>query len=346
MTTLRTAVRPAATAGSRTSGTEVVAGRRPVLAGFPRLERLARDLDVPATGRTAWLRAQLDAEPGARPWAVRVVGAGSQLLAEAVVLESSSGRVRLAGGGGDHPAAVVAVDEDSARTLGRALASEFQRRHLRAAPAALRDDAVTAALADGAGGELTPAEGVPAFVPDRGDRLAAHLPHGMLRTLRKARNRMDADGRRAEITVSRRDEDVVRVLPALEQVYRERDEQHGLCSELDTARGLATWRARIDRLLDDRCLELAALTVDGELAAYVLGIVDGRWYRILDGRMVARFARYAPGRVVEAAVVDRALAAGHVGVDWMTAVAPETLLAATTVQPVVTLTWKRAPTAA
>jgi CelD/BcsL family acetyltransferase involved in cellulose biosynthesis len=127
----------------------------------------------------------------------------------------------------------------------------------------------------------------------------------------------------------------------MERIYRDRDEQHGLASLVNGSDGLTGWRARIRRLLEHRCLELATLGVDGSLAAYVLGLVDGPWYRLLDGRMDSAFARYAPGRVLEAAVLERALAGGAVGVDWMTSVAPETLLAANTEQPVVTLTPRR-----
>ena len=89
------------------------------------------------------------------------------------------------------------------------------------------------------------------------------------------------------------------------------------------------------RLLEHRSLELATLVVDGELAAYVLGIPDGGWYRVLDGRIDDALARYAPGRLLEAAVVERALARGDRGVDWMTSIAPEALLAANSAHPVV-----------
>jgi CelD/BcsL family acetyltransferase involved in cellulose biosynthesis len=93
--------------------------------------------------------------------------------------------------------------------------------------------------------------------------------------------------------------------------------------------------------MEQRLLELTTLTLDGDLAAYVLGIDDGPWYRVLDGRFDADYARYAPGRLLEAAVLQRVLAAGVSGVDWMTGVAPESLIAATTLQPTVEL--KRIP---
>lgn len=332
------------TAGTRAAPralrTQVVDGRRPVLAQLPRLERLARRLEVPVTARTAWTRGQLDAEPGSQPWAVRVTGADGELLAAAVILDGCSATARLAGGGGGYRGAVIAADEDAAAALGRGVAAEIERRGQVGAPSLLPDDTLTAAFAAAAYADLVPAGPIPALVPDRGADLALYLSHGTLRTLRKARNRLGVDDRTADVVVSRRAEDVMAALPALARIYRARDEQHHVSSELDSAAGLAAWRARMRRLLENRCLELATLTVDSELAAYVVGLPDGHWYRILDGRMDAAFSRYAPGRLLEAAILDRALARGYAGVDWMTAVAPETLLAATAVQPTVTLTWQ------
>jgi CelD/BcsL family acetyltransferase involved in cellulose biosynthesis len=319
---------------------DVAAGRRRVHAALPELEELGRALGVPAPARTSWMRAQLECHAGPEPWAVRVRAADGALVAAAIVLEEEAATPQLAGGGEGHRGAVIAVDEAAAEALGHGTAAEADRRGHDGVAGLVRDDLVARAFAASAGIDAAAAPGVPALVPEDGPDLAAYLSHGMLRTLRKARNRFGADDRKAEVVLTRRDEEIVVSLPALERIYRDRDQHHGSASLVDGSE-VTAWRARIRRLREHRCLELATLTVDGDLAAYVLGIVDGPWYRVLDGRMDGAFARYAPGRVLEAAVLERALAGGTTGVDWMTSVAPETLLAATTVQPVVTLTPRR-----
>jgi hypothetical protein len=69
------------------------------------------------------------------------------------------------------------------------------------------------------------------------------------------------------------------------------------------------------------------LQIDGELAAYTLGVFDGRAYRLLEGRFISAWARYSPGRLLEAQVVARAFNEPAITTfDWMTSVAPETLL--------------------
>ena len=46
-------------------------------------------------------------------------------------------------------------------------------------------------------------------------------------------------------------------------------------------------------------IEIASLRLDGELAAYVVAILDGDTYRVYDGRMSTTWQHYSPGRLVE-----------------------------------------------
>jgi hypothetical protein len=319
--------------------TEAVVGTRAVLACLPEIERLAVALRVPVTARTGWIRAQLDAAPRPAAWFAGVLGDDDTLLAAAVVLEDDVLGARLAGGGDGHRTAVVAVDEQAAMLLGRRVAEVADRRgHDGVVAERLQDDVVARAFATGAGARVSPAPVVPLLTRDAGSALVAYLSHGTRKTLRKARNRLVADGRRGEVVFTARDAEVVAAFPELERIYRASDERHGVTSLLDTPEGVAAWRARLRRLLDQRCLELATLVVDGRLAAYVLGVPDGDWYRVLDGRIDEALARYAPGRLLEAAVLERALARGVRGVDWMTSVAPESLLVANGAYSVIALT--------
>ena len=189
------------------------------------------------------------------------------------------------------------------------------------------------------GADRLAAAPIPALAVDHGRDLAAYLSHGTSRTLRKARNRLAADQRAAHIQVTRRPADVTAALPSMQRAFRSRDLEHGLDCPLDTPLGLARWSERIRQLLAAGYLELATLTIDGELAAYVLGVRDGAVYGILEGHFDTGWGRYSPGRLLEAAVLAGALADPTVEVvDWMTSAAPETLLAATTSREVMALT--------
>jgi hypothetical protein len=323
----------------------LVDGRAAVGELLPTYDVLARRCGLPITARAAWIRASLDADADASPWAVVVRGEDGELLAAAVLLGPPGGRpgapgkrtdgrdgaVVLAGGGQGYRAGVAAADAAAARRLGAALAVELARR----APGCpielgpLPDDERTGWVAGALGADVVASDPVPWVRTDRGGELGEYLSHGLRKTLRKSRNRMAADGLTPRFHFTGSADEVVGLLPAMEDAYRGRDREHGLPCLLDTPAGLRLWRGRILRLLDAGCLEVATLTVDDELASYVLGVQDGNRYGVMEGRFVTALARYAPGRLLEAAVLERvAQDERYVGLDWMTGVAPETLLAA------------------
>ena len=107
-----------------------------------------------------------------------------------------------------------------------------------------------------------------------------------------------------------------------------RDHDRGRVSDLDDAEGLRTWRGRLTDLALDGLLEVATARIDGALAAHVVGVRDSTTYRVLEGHYVTAWGRYAPGRLLEAAVVQKMLdEPDMIALDWMTSVAPESLLA-------------------
>ena len=77
----------------------------------------------------------------------------------------------------------------------------------------------------------------------------------------------------------------------------------------------------------------ATLRLDGQLAAYVVALLDGDVYRVYDGRMDSASAAYSPGRLIEAAALNRALSDPRFALlDWMSGVAAEKLLVANTAE--------------
>jgi hypothetical protein len=145
---------------------------------------------------------------------------------------------------------------------------------------------------------------------------------------------MTADAVRSEIVVTDDRHVITGMLPLLESISRERDYAGGRTSPLDDIDQRRRWERRVRALAAEGTLRLATLLLDGELAAYLFGIVDGIDYRVLEGRYVASWARYAPGRVLEAAVLTDVMSTARFETfDWMTTIAPESLLATNDVDP-------------
>ena len=343
---------------------DAVEGGAAVRRLLPEYEELAERCRLPVTARAAWIRAQLEADHTVSPWAAAVRDRRGVLVAAAILLDRPGrlddgsgrlgrlsrlsrlsldegvGRVVLAGGGDGYRAGVAAADVAGARLLGvtiaRRLALRAPRHVLDLGP--LPDDARSCALADGLGADVLAVDPVPFVRRDRGGDVSAYLSHGTRKTLRKARNRMVTDGLDHSVRFTDDPDEVAALLPYLETAYRDRDHEHGLPCALDTPVGLALWRGRIQHLLGIGSLEVATLSIGGQPIAYVAGVRDGRRYGVLEGRFLTAWARYAPGRLLEAEVLQRVLADDRLDeLDWMTGIAHETLLVANDVEPGVAL---------
>jgi CelD/BcsL family acetyltransferase involved in cellulose biosynthesis len=342
------AARPTAALPLPLYSVELAYGLREVGALDGELTALAAACGAPLTARPAWLLAACAATRQLEPWVLIARDASGTAVGAAVLVDQVDDRrtraTALGGTDGGHRGALLTGDPVVAHALGESWHRLRLEQH-RPAPVALgplpAGDPVVAAFAAGLPGSWQEATAsipvIVAAVPGSepgGEYLAA----GMRRTLRKAANRLAADGSRAVHRFTADPAEIRDLLPQLEQVYRHRDHVHGRASDLDDAARQQTWRHRVRDLAEAGVLELGTLHVDGELAAYTLGIRDAPTYRLLEGRFVTRFARYSPGRLLEALVVERALAtAGFTTFDWMTAVAPESLLGRNDADPMVLL---------
>jgi hypothetical protein len=149
----------------------------------------------------------------------------------------------------------------------------------------------------------------------------------MRRQLRKAENRLTTDGLRAEIQFARTEPEIRLLLPQLDQIHIERDHAAGRASDLDDTNVRELWRQLIlSHTVGDQ-IEVATLSINDAIVAYVVGLCDGRTYRVFDGHFDTNWARYSPGRLIEHAVLQQLIADDRYdSVDWMLGVAPEKIL--------------------
>ena len=323
----------------------VLHGRDSIEAFDGAIDELARRCHAPVTARWAWLRASID-DDGVQASACLLTGFGAGLRGAAVVLhhvdEAGVRHVRLASGGDGHRASLLAVDDDAAYALGEALAEMLAASDgpvsLELGPLPRRDLRLDNFLAAFPGATVSTTVDVIPSVRTESPDISDYLSHGILRTLRKSHNRLTTDGVIAEFTTMHDPEEIIARLPDVAAVSRDRDHAGGRESLLDDELGLRRWTARLTDLARLCPLELSTLLLDGEPAAYVLGVADGRIYRLIEGRFVMTWKRYAPGRLLEAHVLQRVLHDPELDeLDWMTSVAPETLLAANAGTDVVTV---------
>ncbi len=324
-------------------------GSSEVLSGYEAVRRVADEIS--ALGRrigsgvvgSAWAVPSLAAAPTAG-WAVVVRDPDDQLAAAAVLLDVAQDDrlvTTLAGSEAGVRGFLLSDSRSAGTLLCSAVADEVERRGLEVdfGPIAASEPLIQELFRCLPACRLDPADPIPYLRRGAHGNVESYLGNGTRRTLRKARNRMAADGLTCQIDFLRDGDEVESLLPEMTELYRDRDHEGSRTSSLDTAVGREIWRRRILGLLGAGRAEVATLRLDGDLAAYALGTWDAGWYGIPEGRFRTSYARYAPGRVLEAAVVQRMLDDPEmVGVDWLSAVAPETLIAANGAQPTYRLT--------
>ncbi|HEY5454130.1 MAG TPA: GNAT family N-acetyltransferase [Acidothermaceae bacterium] len=330
---------------SGTTGVQIVAGTDGVRAHRGELEALAQRCAAAITARSTWTLA--NAGTG-QPWAVLVRDPSGFLRAASVLVEvRGAGRtshiVTFAGSDLGHRGAVLADDKLWARRLGIALSRTLPARSSGWAVELGPLDPGSNTLAGFLAGfpQLVPidVDPIPMIRREPGlDEATDYLTPAMRRTLRTATNRLATDYRTFNVHFTRSEGEIRALMPALEESHRNRDHDRERASDLDDDVTLQTWRGRLTDLALDGMLEVATAHIDGTLAAHVIGIRDGDSYRVLESHFVTAWARYAPGRLVEAAVVQRMLDEPEmVALDWMTSVAPESLLATNAAAPMVML---------
>ena len=159
-----------------------------------------------------------------------------------------------------HRSPILALDDDAARDLGSALMEALGSRTRRAwidlGPVDAHSPHLEAFLAAAPDMTSFPVDPVPMIRRTLSVDVGDYVSPNMQRTLRKAVNRLRADGRTHELTFTRLPDEILRRLPELDSCHRERDHAQGRLSDLDDPRNRRVWFARLRRLAAAGLLEL------------------------------------------------------------------------------------------
>ncbi|HVE46202.1 MAG TPA: GNAT family N-acetyltransferase [Acidimicrobiales bacterium] len=164
---------------------------------------------------------------------------------------------------------------------------------------------------------------------ERAGALEELLGKGMRKQLRRAKGRMENEGVEASLAFDCDPDRIADLIDEIEETHRARDHAVGRASDIDAEPARRFWRDVIGSHAERREVEVATLRFGSSLAAYVVSLIDGESYRVLDGRFDTQWSRFSPGRVVETATLEKAFGdARFSNLDWMNSVASEKLVAA------------------
>jgi hypothetical protein len=324
---------PAAAARAQVT---ILSGWRALRPLEPAIEALHRAAGTPVTARLPWWRSAVTADRGAEPVLLARRGPGGTLTAAALVARrDQDGDLRITSGRPDSDDVweIAAVSAGARQAVLAALArfAREQARSWQLTLAGLRDGDDAAWLAGQLpAGRAVPAPPVPGIGFTAGETTFAP---GIRRGLDRAGRRIGQHALTEEIRFEREPARLTELRDEIEAVHLARDHDAGRVSDLDDSAGAAFWRSVYDRHAASGELEVTTLRLGGQLAAYVIALVDPPAYRVFDGRFAPSWRLYSPGRRLEAAVVDHARRGPFRGLDWMSSVAPEKLVASSCAEP-------------
>ncbi len=323
---------------ARVFDTEVRTGLAEIGAISDQIHSLQEEAGVPIMARWSWLETWAQCFDSWKPVMVGVRSTDTgQLVACALLAtrERAEGTAIVAmGHGSSLCSALPAINTEAADALAHAIAemlSDIPGTWSLDLEQVYDLDPVMLALSD----ILEHAQVLPELRIPRVLFAAEHRPDTILsksmrKQLRRSKNKITADGLEMTIGFDRGRAITAELIDEVEAVHISRDRAARRQSDLDRPAERDFWRKVVEGGMSNQWeVEIATLRLDGVLAAYVVAILDGETYRIYDGRMNTDCQDYSPGRLVEAAALNRALTDTRFKVlDWMNGVAAEKLLVA------------------
>jgi len=160
-------------------------------------------------------------------------------------------------------------------------------------------------------------EPVPSLLFKPNSHLHNYLSQNTRAVVAKARNRIQHEGLQMIQEWTRDSEQIMKVLPEIYDICRNRDYQKYGSSIIDNPIEYCYHMAIMNEYAKQGLLELLTIRLNEELAAFAVCLLDNGWYLVLTNRASPRWLRYSPGTIANAEVVRYAFEDSHsCGVNW------------------------------
>ena len=315
---------------------EVLRGMRHVESILPDLAEFHKEVGAPITARWSWLSSWFQLHPDSDVQCLLVRAPSGEIDGAALFARQRLGqslRIFTLDNQMANVASVFARNATAANTLARGIADLALNTNdpwtLTINQVAGTNPVTDALKRHFPAMTIEQQLSVPQVLLTPGVRIENLLTRNMRKQLRRGRARLDSQAKNWSVDFHRATDEIMALLPEIEAVHISRDHDRRNQSDLDDALERRFWQETVVTHTYTDELELGTLTINDTIAAYVISLIDGPNYRVLDGRMKSEFAEYSPGRILETAILERVISDTTFSIfDWMTGVAPETILAA------------------
>jgi CelD/BcsL family acetyltransferase involved in cellulose biosynthesis len=279
------------------------------------LDDLHRETGAPIVARRPWLEPWIRCFGDHDPVAIVVKERGDLLAAALLARRRRRGIteiVRMGHGTSDH-ARFPARSPTAASALAAGILGELRGIHgpwrLSLAQFPPADPVIRRIAGRLHQATVVPGDGSPRVRFVKGRSIDRYLTRKLRRNSRAVLNRLRIAGLTPEFARLTEVEAIAEALPQIDRVRRQRDEALRKTTKLNDPQYSAFRRSVILELARRRELDMATLSIDGDMAAYAIGLLDGGSYRWWDGRIAPDWSRFSPGQLLNEWVLKWALEA-------------------------------------
>ncbi|MBK8815539.1 MAG: GNAT family N-acetyltransferase [Methylococcaceae bacterium] len=160
-------------------------------------------------------------------------------------------------------------------------------------------------------------EPVPHLIFKSGASLKNYLSQNTRAVIIKAHHRIQREGIQMVEEWIRDPEQILKLLPKIQEICRQRDYQKFKKSLMDDTNEESYYIAFMKEYIQQNLIDLLCIYLNGELAAFALCLLMNNEYLVLTNRTSPKWLRYSPGTIANAEVVRHAFESSHInGINW------------------------------
>ena len=286
-------------------------------------EYIFNRLETPVAGRWASLLIWMETHTDYEPWGILVKKSGLIVASAVLTRYQRLGIWRIGRPAGPCADTVgfAALDEHAAEILAQTIVDAVQSFggpwYMEIHDLSCPDTVLDYLLKIWSPCKTVLTEPVPHLIFKSGAPLNNYISQNTRAAITKAHHRIQREGIQMVEEWIREPEQILKLLPKLQEVCRQRDYQLFKKSLMDQPIEERYYVAFMREYIQQNLIDLLCVYLNGEIAAFALCLLMNNEYLVLTNRTSPEWLRYSPGTIANAEVVRHAFESSHInGINW------------------------------